>query len=128
MYNHDNFDDEALDQGYSPVVSLGECLIIHGLRSNPQIITISPKAQIDPIRDARILATLLSSTLMQDTLIQLSQLLFNEWVLPSIDKSIFSEGLKQVEKRAKQKARKEKEAKLDKSTEPSDEADETYED
>lgn len=90
FFEHDSFDDE-LESSQTPQITLnlpvGETLLINGNRQIPAIITITNKVERNPERDARMLASILSCSVDQATMIKLSEYLFAEYVAPMLDRS-----------------------------------------
>lgn len=86
LYSHEDSFDEYGESTGIPVISLslpaGETLVVSGPRQTPMVITISNKAERNPRRDARMLATYLSTSLDEQTVYFLSEMLFTEYLSP----------------------------------------------
>lgn len=87
LYDHDEddpfagFDQEGPGQ-VAVHLPIGETLLVSGPRQMPVIISISNKTERNPKRDARMLATFLSTSLDEQTIYFLSEYLFAEHLAP----------------------------------------------
>lgn len=88
LYSHG--DDEDFEQymagSISPNISVnlpvGETLVVNGPRQIPMIITITNVTERNPKRDARMLASVLSCSLDNETIFHLTEYLFTEFLAP----------------------------------------------
>lgn len=92
MYNHEDDFEQFLGEGNSiPEISLnlpfGETVAVNGHRQIPSIITISNKTERNPKRDARMLATVLTCALDEQTVFHLAEYLFAEHLAPMMQES-----------------------------------------
>lgn len=98
MYNHEeDFESFFAEEGSGPNISLnlpfGETLAVNGHRQIPNIITISNRTERNPKRDARMLASVLTCALDEQTVFHLAEYLFAEHLAPIMQqetKSLFS--------------------------------------
>lgn len=105
FYSHSP-DFEDFESGMPSItigLPIGETLAVNGPRQTPLIITISNKVERNPKRDARMLASLLSSSLEDQTLYHLSEYLYTEFLHPLFQEQVTTrEPLKPKRKNSKQ--------------------------
>lgn len=92
MYEHNEDENDfdafskqlGLGEGLSINVAtpVGETLVVSGVREVPTIISVVRNAQRDPKRDARMLASTLSTSLDPQTIYFLAEYLFAEHLSP----------------------------------------------
>jgi hypothetical protein len=92
MYNHeDDFEQYFGESTSEPAISVslpfGETLAVNGHRQIPSIITISNKTERNPKRDARMLASVLTCSLDEQTVFHLAEYLFAEHLAPMMQES-----------------------------------------
>lgn len=92
MYNHD--EDEEFDSAPTtgPTLSLSipniETISIFSTRQSPILLMCNKEAEHSPQRDARVLATMLSTSLPQETVTYLAELLFSEHLTPFLQQEM----------------------------------------
>lgn len=92
LFRHDD-DGDSIDDfldslGGSASININlpvaETLSVNGPRQVPLVVTISNKAERNPRRDAKMLATFLTCSLDEQTVYFLTEYLFNEHMAPLV--------------------------------------------
>lgn len=86
MYQHENDGFEEFVQEQMPPISIampvGETVMVSGIRQNTLNLVISKNSERNPKRDAKILAAVLSTSLDEQTIFYLAEILFNDCLAP----------------------------------------------
>lgn len=89
LYNHEDIFEEPENEAPTFLISLpaGETLVINGPRQTPMVITITNKSERNPKRDAKMLAACLATSIDEQTMYYLTELLIAEYMAPMVQET-----------------------------------------